>query len=144
MIHRRCVGKSGVIVLVVIDSCILIDWLKQRAPMVEILKPYLQRDAWLVCDLIRCEVLRGIKEPAQQRRMQELFSLARSVPMDAVFWDGVWSLGWKLDRAGTVLPLTDLCLAHLACSQRATLVTRDRHFANISGIVTAGSLPASH
>jgi predicted nucleic acid-binding protein len=118
-----------------------IEWLNHGKPLVEMLKPYLLRDAWILCDLIRCEVLRGIREPAQQERVDTLFSLARTIPMDRSFWNGVGQLGWTLDRKGHVLPLTDLCVAYLAVSTGATLVTRDRHFDVVSDLRRSASLP---
>jgi len=105
--------------------------------------PFLKREALLVCGLIRCEVLRGIRDPVQQSRMNEFFSLAVDIPLDELFWDGVWQFGWKMDRRGSVLPLTDLCIAHIAMAQNATLITTDQHFAKIPGLKTRSNLPAS-
>jgi predicted nucleic acid-binding protein len=129
-------------VRVVVDSCVYIDWLKRRDPFVPLLMPYLKREALLVCGLIRCEVLRGIRDPALQSRMNEFFSLAVDIPTDGTCWDGVWPLGWKLDRQGMVLPMTDLCIAHIAMTQSATLITTDQHFAKIPGLKTRSNLPA--
>ena len=125
---------------VVIDSSVYIDWLKRREQFVPLLMPMLKREALLVCGLIRCEVLRGIRDPAQQSRMDDCFSLAVDIPLDGTYWDGVWQLGWKMDRRGIVLSLTDLCIAHLAMSQNATLITTDRHFSAIAGLKTLPKL----
>lgn len=126
---------------VVIDSSVYIDWLKRKQPFVSRLRPFLERDALLTSGVIRCEVLRGIIQEAERSRMEELFALSVEVAADHAFWDGVWQLGWKMDRKGIVLPLTDLSIAFMAIRHDATLITLDKHFARIPGLNVAPRLP---
>jgi len=50
-------------------------------------------------------------------------------------------LAWRLDRNGTVLPLTEVSIA--ACSMRigAKLITTDDHFSKVSGLSIIHQVP---
>jgi len=126
---------------IVVDSGTYIDWLKRRVDMIPLLMPHLLSDELLICGIIRFEVLRGVVQSGQRSRMDELFSLAIEVPLTPEFWDGAWELAWKLDRKGVVLPLSDVCIAHLALSHEAQVISNDHHFTRIPGLKLSRSLP---
>lgn len=128
---------------IVIDSSVYIDWMKHKQPFISRLRPLLERDALFTCGIIRCEVLRGIVPDAERSRMEELFALSVEVVTDHAFWDGVWQLGWSMDRKGIVLPLTDLAIAYMAIRHDALLITLDKHFDHIPGINVAPRLPGN-
>jgi predicted nucleic acid-binding protein len=56
------------------------------------------------------------------------------VPTDNLLWETVERMVWKLDRSGTVLPLTDLLIAAAAIRTGAVLLTFDKHFSQIPGV----------
>jgi predicted nucleic acid-binding protein len=48
--------------------------------------------------------------------------------MDFRAWRETESLAWRLDRAGTILPSTDLIIAVCALRAGAEMLTLDHHF----------------
>ncbi len=80
------------------------------------------------CDLVRCEVLRGVVRPKARTYLKEFFNLLVHVTIDHRAWKQTEELAWSLDRAGTVLPLTDLIIAVCALRADATVLTHDCHF----------------
>ena len=80
------------------------------------------------CDLVRCEVLRGVIRPKAKAYLTEFFDLLVHVTMDHRAWKDTEQLAWRLDRSGKVLPLTDVIIAVCALRAGAEVLTRDRHF----------------
>jgi predicted nucleic acid-binding protein len=128
-------------VYVIVDSSIYINWLKKRENVVHRLMPVLKRDELLTCGIIKTEVLRGIVHEGQRGRMEELFSMATDVHLDTPFWDNAWKLAWKLDRRGIVLPISDICIAQIALSMNAYIVTTDAHYGRILGVKCGATMP---
>jgi predicted nucleic acid-binding protein len=50
-------------------------------------------------------------------------------------WGHTMELAWQLDRAGTPLALPDLHIASCALSIGAVILTHDKHFKRIPGVV---------
>ncbi len=88
----------------------------------------------VVCGVVRCEVARGISQPAILKRFQAVWNVMINVPTDNRLWDLVERTAWQLDREGTILPLTDLIIG--CCAQRAgaVVLTLDKHFWQIPGV----------
>jgi predicted nucleic acid-binding protein len=87
-----------------------------------------------ICGIVRCEVARGITLPKVLARFQAVWNVMINVPTDNRLWEAVETTAWELDRAGVILPLTDLIIA--CCAQRidAVVLTFDKHFEQIPGV----------
>ena len=83
------------------------------------------------CGVVRCEVLRGVAQPAAKTKLAGFFDLIVNVPTDDSTWQATEELAWQLDRAGRVLPLTDVLIAVCALTTGASVLTLDRHFSMI-------------
>ena len=128
--------------MILVDSSLYIHWIRQRRDPAEVLRPWLELDRALICGVIRCEVLRGLRHPKAHRRMSDLFDILVDVPTDAAIWHATESLAWQLDRQGQVLPLTDLVIACCALQAGGILITTDGHFQHIPGLRLQESLPS--
>jgi predicted nucleic acid-binding protein len=117
-----------------VDSTIYIDLLRSGEDIPFILRPSLLSGQLFICGVIRAEVLRGIRAIEMRNELSELFDLMVEIPTDAQIWQKVTELAWKLDRRGTVLPLTDLVIACCAFLVDAAVVTTDPHFSQIPGL----------
>ena len=82
----------------------------------------------VTCDIVRCEVLRGIIRPNAYGDLARFFDLLVHVTMTHHVWRETEELSWNMDRAGKILPLTDLIIAACALHAEAYIVTRDDHF----------------
>ena len=114
--------------MVLVDSSIYIHLLRTGADAVAELTDRFEATELVGCDLVRCEVLRGIIRPKAKAYLTDFFDLLVHVTMDHLAWRETEELAWRLDRAGNVLPLTDLIIAACALRAGAAVLTRDRHF----------------
>jgi predicted nucleic acid-binding protein len=118
--------------VILIDSCIYIDWMKQGINPVERHAP---RQAELIsCGMIHLEVIRGVTNPAVKQYLIDYFDLLPQVPLSNGILQSAMELVWNSDRQGIVLPSTDLILAACVLKAGATIITRDHHFSRIPGI----------
>ena len=117
--------------MVLVDSSIYIDLLRRGQDPVAELAARFEATEIIGCDVVRCEVLRGIIRPKAKSYLADFFDLLIHVIMDARAWKETEQLAWNLDRAGKILPLTDVIIAVCALRAEAAVLTRDHHFALI-------------
>lgn len=89
-----------------------------------------------VCGVIRCEVARGLSSEKALREFRAAWDVMLYVATDNKLWQEIEGMVWQLDRTvGGALPLADVIIA--ACARRigAVVLTFDKHFAKIPGIV---------
>ena len=86
------------------------------------------------CGIVRCEVGRGLKDPALLRKFDARWDVMMYVATDNKLWADAEALLWKLDRQGITLPLTDVVIACCARRIGAVVLTHDNHFSRIPGI----------
>jgi predicted nucleic acid-binding protein len=123
-----------------VDSTIYIDLLRRGEDVPYVLRPSLLSGQLFVCGVIRAEVLRGIRTFEMRSEFLELFDLMVEVPTDTRIWRMVADLAWKLDRRGSVLPLTDIVIACCALVVGAPVITTDPHFSQIPDLTVRRSL----
>ncbi len=127
---------------ILVDSTVYISMLRQG------LDPRHELAGWAAsgrlhgCGIIRTEVLRGCRHPGVRDDLAAFFDLLPEPVMDAAFWREVAELAWRLDRQGTVLPLTDLALATVASNLAAAVVSTDPHFARVPELQVLAQVPA--
>lgn len=127
--------------MILVDSTVFIDLLRARRDPRVVLAPHV-RAGWIgTCDVIRLEVVRGIVLPDCRADLEEFFDLMPRLELDGDVWRRARELGWTLDRAGQVLPATDLVIAACALVHRAALVSTDRHFGFVPGLKVWKTLP---
>jgi predicted nucleic acid-binding protein len=117
--------------VVLVDSSIYIGLLREgRNPVLDLEEAFGGTNL-VGCDVVRCEVLRGIVRPALKTHLGAFFDVLVHVPTDHRVWQATTDLAWQLDRAGKVLPLPDLVIAVCALRAGASVLTSDAHFAMI-------------
>jgi predicted nucleic acid-binding protein len=87
------------------------------------------------CGAIRCEVGRGIREPAARKLLRRVWSSMLYIPTDNRLWEATEELLWQLDRKGTMVPVIDALIAESARRVGAVILTLDPHFQLIPGII---------
>lgn len=124
---------------VLVDSSFYIGMTQQGKNPLPLLT-YLAVDRDLaICGVIRAEVGRGIRIPKVRTAFQGFWDVMINVQTDNKLWQQAEELAWKLDRAGKMLPLTDIVIACCAMRLDATILTHDHHFLEIPGIRVAMS-----
>jgi predicted nucleic acid-binding protein len=87
------------------------------------------------CGMVRLEVLRGMKNPGERDDMTAFFNVLCNVPTDNRLWEAAAELGWKLDRSGNTIPAQDVLIAACALRAGVPVLTADRHFDAIPGLM---------
>jgi len=126
-----CPGKHSENPSVECLVTLYIDWLRSRTQFAMLLEPWVRTGTILTCGVIRVEVIRRVLDSRQRQRTEEFFDLISEIPVD---WRKVTDLGWKMDRGGITLPITDLIIASCALSVGAAVITRDKHFRQVPGL----------
>lgn len=89
------------------------------------------------CGIVRSEVARGLRTQAAVKVFQKAWNVMLYVPTDNRLWEDVETTAWTLDRTiGGALPLADIIIACCARRIGAVVLTFDKHFAQIPGIVS--------
>ena len=126
--------------LVVVDSSYYIRLGAQRLdPLAELTELEFDYE-FAINGIIWGEVIRGRSDPHVRDRYDRAFSLTRMLHLSAAGWQRVARLAWELDRRGEVLPLTDLIIGVTALEHGACVLTFDRHFQKIPGLVVVSDL----
>ncbi len=126
--------------LVLVDSSYFITLQNRRVDPLAVLTDYELDYEIAINGVIWGEVLRGRSDPHVRDRYERAFSLARLLHLSAAGWQRVARLAWELDRRGEVLPLTDLIIGVTALEHQAAVLTFDRHFHKIPGLVVISDL----
>ncbi len=90
--------------------------------------------------VIWAEVIRGRRDPFTRARFAEGFSTMVFLNLTAQGWQRAADLAWQLDRAGQVIGLPDLAIAATALEHDAAVLTFDRHFQHIPGLLVVDDL----
>ncbi len=119
---------------VLADSSYYIRLLRQRQDPLRGLALAAEMRDLAICGVVRCEVGRALRPPRVREQFRAFWDVMINVPTDNRLWTEVEDALWKLDRQGTVLPLTDVVIA--CCAQRigAVVLTYDQHFQMIPGV----------
>lgn len=126
--------------LVLVDSSYYIRLATQRFdPLAELTELELDYE-FAINGVIWAEVLRGRSDPHVRDRYERAFKLTRMLHLSASGWQRVARLAWDLDRQGEVIPLTDIIIAATALEHGACVLTFDRHFQKIPGLVVISDL----
>lgn len=126
--------------LVLVDSSYYIRLASQRLdPLAELTELELDYD-FAINGIIWGEVIRGRSDPHVRDRYERAFGLTRMLHLSASGWQRVGRLAWELDRRGELIPLTDLIIAVTALEHGACVLTFDRHFQKVPGLVAVSDL----
>jgi predicted nucleic acid-binding protein len=123
-----------------VDSSYYITLLRQGADPLAELKRYEHRRDIAVNGVICAEVLRGRVDANVRDRYLRAFSVARYLSLTPRGWQRVAQLAWELDRRGEIIPLPDIIIGVTALEHGAAVLTFDRHYQKIPGVVAVSDL----
>lgn len=126
--------------LVLVDSSYYITLHRQNRDPLSELERFEHTYDFAINGVIWAEVVRGRSDPHVRRRYERAFGVAQMLNLTPRGWQRVTDLACELDRRGNVIPLTDLIIAATAIEHRAAVLTFDRHFQHIPGVVAVSDL----
>jgi predicted nucleic acid-binding protein len=126
--------------LILVDSSFFIARLGDRAdPLAELDRLRLEYD-FAINGVIWAEVLRGRSDPHVRDRFDATFSTMLFLNLTPAAQHRAARLAWELDRRGDVIPLPDILIGATALEHDAAVLTFDRHYQKIPGLVAVSDL----
>jgi predicted nucleic acid-binding protein len=126
--------------LVLVDSSYFITWQNQGESPFARLDLRRSRYEFAINGVVWGEVLRGRSDPHVRDRYEKAFALTRLLHLTSSGWQRVARIAWELDRRGDVIPLTDIIIGVTALEHGAAVLTFDRHYQKIPGLVAISDL----
>jgi len=88
----------------------------------------LKENAIITSDMIKLELLGGIKEKKEFQRLKSRLDALEMVETNTSLWERAYDLAFSLRRKGITVPYTDILIAASALMLDATIVHADSHF----------------
>ena len=126
--------------LVLVDSSYYIRMVTLRRDPLAILTELELDYDFAINGIIWGEVIRGRSDPHLRDRYEKAFALTRMLHLSSAGWQRVGRMAWDLDRRGDVIPLTDLIIGVTALEHHACVLTFDRHYQKIPGLIALSDL----
>lgn len=121
------------------DTCAWIDFFKgKQTPLAESLAQSLMQHEVVTCGVVLCELLQGVKKSGEEQLVLNALQALPHLEMSRELWISVGQLSVTLRKNGHTLPMSDLVIAALAMSNGCAVLTVDRHFMEIAGLVVVG------
>ncbi|MCX8042629.1 MAG: PIN domain-containing protein [Desulfobacterota bacterium] len=117
---------------VIIDTCIWIEYLRGRDPnIVDPVKKLIFSDAAVLCGIVLCEILQGIKDPHVKESVKSDFEMLPYLEMSKEAWADAALTNQSLRHKGITIPPSDIFIASLAKLHQCSIYTIDTHFKKI-------------
>jgi tRNA(fMet)-specific endonuclease VapC len=124
-----------------LDTNIVIELFAQVPSTVELIDSF---DQVCSCDVVLGELYYGAFNSKKQKEnllsIERFISIFPTITTDHAVSNQYGQLKTTLKSAGKPLPDNDIWIAAIALKHKYTIVTRDRHFLNFSGLNVIGVL----
>lgn len=118
------------------DTCAWIDFFRGRpTSLAETLGESLLRVEVFTCGAVLYELLQGIKNPGEEEQVKNGLQALSYLEMTRDLWSRAAQLSSQLRASGHTLPCSDIMIAALALNHGCAVLTIDRHFEVIPGLV---------
>lgn len=119
---------------VIVDTSVLIDFLKNRAPNAAEVAALITSKRIRTTGVIMAELLQGARTATEDAYVVELLEGIPAIEVTSALWMNAGKLSRSLRRKGITLPLSDISIAALAIEQNLSVFTLDGHFEQIPGV----------
>lgn len=126
--------------LILPDTSVYLDAMRAGVDPFRAFSLHLDTCEFATCGLVVLEVCRGLREPRVLEAFIHQFSVMIYLPTSNTVWERAQQNAWTLDGQGIVLSARDHFLAACALQCGATLLTRERQFQQIPGLIVAAEL----
>jgi predicted nucleic acid-binding protein len=118
--------------MVLVDTTVMVDWLRGRDARLSKLLPTLPV---AICGVTRAEILHGARDPAHRTRLLAQLAGFPLVPIPDPLWTAVGDNLAILRSRGVTVPFQDAVIASLALVNDIEVWARDRHFPDIQLVI---------
>lgn len=118
---------------ILIDTSIWIDFFRNKLlPSSERLIRLLDRDRALITGIVLTELIRGVRNDSEWKRLRELLKPVPTISPNEETWEKAGTLAYKLSRKGLTVFTVDVVIATIAIENSVSLFSTDRHFQQIA------------
>lgn len=117
--------------MILVDTSAWIEFFRGNDPVASSVDRALDSDEVAVCSPVLTELRRGLRTPAERRRVLPLLSGCHLPDQPPALWEEAGDLGYALARRGTSVKTLDLLIAAYALSYSMPLLTTDGDFARM-------------
>jgi len=119
---------------IIVDTSVWIEYLKNSPTIAENLDQQLLAGNIFTVGPVIAELLQGARTEKDYRILKNSIDGLPFIETTFEDWTLAGEISHKLRRKGVTLPITDCVIAAVAIHQNASLMTYDRHFANIPNL----------
>jgi predicted nucleic acid-binding protein len=125
--------------LIVADSDVLIDFLNDINPSADRVEAELRRMNLATTAVSRFEIVSGVRDEKQRRRVEVLLQSAVTLPLDGAGADRAAGVRRALEKAGRKIGMADSLIAGTVLRHGGILLTRNRReFDRVAGLRLEG------
>jgi len=117
--------------LILVDTSAWIEFFRGIDPVASSVDRALESDEVALCGPVLTELRRGLRTPAERRRVLRLLSGCHLLDQPPALWEEAGDLGYALARRGTSVKTLDLLIAAYALSYSMPLLTTDGDLARM-------------
>jgi hypothetical protein len=114
--------------LILVDTSAWIAFFRNRRPLADRVDELLEDGQAALCGPIETELRRGLKTPAERRRVLSLLDGCHMLPAPDELWREAGDLGFALARRGATVKTLDLLIAAHALASAVAILTADSDF----------------
>jgi len=125
------------------DTCAWIDFFKGTpSALARLLDEALRGDAAVfVCGPVIYELIQGVRSEKEETILLSAVEGLERPEMTETTWVRAGRLSASLRKKGVTLPYSDILIAAIALENDLTILTVDKHFAQIPDLKTTGLTP---
>lgn len=121
--------------MIVADTDVLIDFLRDRAPVADRVALELEQGRLATTVINRFELLAGARGERQRERVLALLEGLVTLPLDADAADQAAEVRRRFEAGGEPIGMADSLVAGIVIQRRGILLTRNRrHFERVPGL----------
>ena len=117
--------------MILVDTSAWIEFFRGSDPVASSVDRALESDEVALCGPVLTELRRGLRTPAERRRVLPLLSGCHLLDQPPALWEEAGDLGYSLARRGTGVKTLGLLIAAYALSYSVPLLTTDGDFARM-------------
>jgi len=114
--------------LILIDTSAWIAFFRGKGGVADRVDELIESDEAALCGPVVTELRRGLRGPAERRRVLPLLSACHDLEQPDDVWREAGELGFHLARLGATVKTLDLLIAAYALSHDVAVLTTDRDF----------------
>ncbi len=111
-----------------IDTTIWVRYFGGEKSIEDQVRSFILQDKVLTTEVIILEALRGARTSREYSQMYIDFKALPLLTLDAPAWEESYKTGFRLRKAGVVVPLADILISALCICNGSPLLHRDKHF----------------